>query len=123
MVQTPDRVVSTLDERLNVLEATAAAGRWEPGLPDDVSAILCRRTRILPVEHDQEVLAAGLPLLLIEDRDGSESRAAALELRDGRLQFEMLRGDLNEEETSEIQSLLNRMQDRLQEDTEPSGGS
>lgn len=97
---------------LHVLLGAAAEGPFKPSLPPRTEAILCYRNTIVPAEHDDEVLALGLPLMLRES--GEKGRIAYLEMVEGRFQYRFEKGDLSSEEQGFLQERINRFQNRSQ---------
>ena len=97
---------------LRVLVPTAQEGRFAPTLPDGVVAILCGRASILPAEHDDKVLALGIPFYILEA--GNPGRLGVLEINQGQFRFRMMEGTLRPEEEQPLQGRLNEFQSRLQ---------
>ena len=97
---------------LSVLAGAAAEGPFKPELPKGTTAILCYRNTIIPAEHDDEVIALGLPLILSEP--GAKGRTGFLEMEDGRFQYEFENGDLTKIEQVYLQERINRFQIRSQ---------
>ena len=83
---------------LRVLVPTAQEGRFAPTLPDGVVAILCGRASILPAEHDDKVLALGIPFYILEA--GNPGRLGVLEINQGQFRFRMMEGTLRPRRSS-----------------------
>lgn len=96
---------------LHVLQQTAAAGWFNPDIPEGTSAIMCGRSNILPAAHDDEVIALGLPLFIAET--GSGRRLGVLEIEQGRFRFRMIEGSLNADEQAMMDSRLDEFQRRV----------
>lgn len=97
---------------LHVLAGAAAEGPFKPELPNGTRSILCYRNTIVPAEHDDEVIALGLPLILSEP--GAKGRTGFLEMEDGRFQYQFENGDLTKIEQAYLQERINRFQVRSQ---------
>ena len=111
MSQEGGKVITVLAPNLHVLTQAAAAGPFRPVLPRGVSAILCRRNSVIPAEHDDEVLALGLPLYLAETRPAG--RIGVLEISGGQFRFRMVQGTPLAVEDRLIQARLALFQKRL----------
>ena len=99
---------------LHVIEATA---RDEPFVlpadsPNQVTAIMCGRSSLVPAQKDDKVLLAGYPLAIVSE-SGSGRRVLWLELSDGRFQVSYDKGALSADEASAAQSRMNEFQTRL----------
>ena len=103
-------VVALLLPDLHVLKDAALEGPYRLVLPPGVTALHCRRNSIVPAEHDDEVLALGLPLYLAEARAGG--RAGVLEISSGQFRYRMVKGELLPDENELVQARLNQFQMR-----------
>jgi hypothetical protein len=74
----------------------AAEGRFHPVLTLVVKAIMFRRSSIIPAEHDDKVLALGLPLYLLEAKP--DGRLAVFEASRGQFRLRFLKGALRPSE-------------------------
>ncbi len=108
----PGKVTTTLLPDLHVLAGTRAPGPFRPTLPPGVQAILCTRNSIIPAEHDDEILALGIPLFLVEI--GGGGRSGVLEVDQGRFQYSFTQGELKPGEEVALQARMNLFQDRPQ---------
>ena len=97
---------------LHVLRQAAADGPFRPTLPPRATAIVCGRSTIVPAEHDDEVLALGIPFFIAEI--GRNGRLAALELSGGRFRYRFIKGALKPNEVPLLQQRLDLFQDRSQ---------
>ena len=97
VVLLPSLSVLTLsDDSTFVLPADAPSG---------VHVVQCGRGALVPRRNDYKVIAAGFPFIIVAD-----DRIGALEIVDGQLQFNMLKGEMTEPEISLIQAFLNSAQ-------------
>jgi hypothetical protein len=99
---------------LHVLRQTAGAGPYAPPIPPG-AAIRCGRSDIVPAANDWKVIAAGHALYIVEARQGTDSRIAALEIVGGHIRFRFLAGRLTEAEAPRIQARLDAFQLHFQE--------
>lgn len=83
---------------LEVIGQTAKDGefRLPAGAPKDVEAVICKRSSIVPAEHDDKVLRAGYTLYVTDDL----GRVAALGIADGNVRLNVLDGALTDAEQS-----------------------
>jgi hypothetical protein len=114
-VMRPDpsgKIITEAAPDLHVLQGAAGAGAFQPELPAGTQAIMCGRDSIIPAEHDDEVLALGLPLFIAEQDE--EGRLAALEISEGQYRFRFLHGALRPGEVPLLQARLDLFQARSQ---------
>ena len=106
--------VQTVDmPDLHVLEGTAREGRFAPDLPRGAGAIVCLRTSVMPAAHDDEAVATGLPLFLVE-YGGRQRRTGVLEIQGGIYRFRLTEGRLAAEEQAAVATQLAEFQARAQ---------
>ncbi len=113
LIQAPGEAVSTVDAAgVRVLAQTALPGAFSPSRPPNAVGLQCGRTSIVPGEHDDEVIALGMPFA-IADVGGEETRVGVLEVSNGVYRFRNLTGVLKEGEAQAIEARLRAFQARL----------
>lgn len=73
--------------------------------PSEVQVVQCERGALVPRRNDYKVIDAGFPFII-----SSGNRIGALEIVDGRLQFNMIQGDISETEIPLVQAFLDAAQ-------------
>ena len=96
---------------LHVLAQTGQ-GRFSPDLPRGAGAIVCVRTSVLPAAHDDEALATGLPLFIVEL--SAQRRTGVLEIAGGVYRYRLTEGRLAPDEQGVVASTLGQYQARAQ---------
>ncbi len=113
LVQAPDGVTSSVDlPELHLMESAALPGPLAVKPPAGATAVQCGRTSIVPAENDDEMLALGLPLYIIEVGGPEPIRLGSLEISSGRFRYRLLEGQLTETEGKAVSRRLNRFQTR-----------
>jgi hypothetical protein len=87
-----------------------------PDAPAGSVAVDCGRDSIVPLPYDYRVVAADYPFIITV---ADEGRLAALEIKDGRLQFRMMKGDVTPSEERQIQEFIDRVQPLLKREEKP----
>jgi hypothetical protein len=106
--------VQTIDmPDLHVLAQTAEDGRFAPDLPRRAGAIVCLRSSVMPAAHDDEAVATGLPLFLVE-YGGRQHRTGVLEIQGGIYSFRLTEGRLAADEQAAVATQLAEFQARAQ---------
>jgi hypothetical protein len=95
-----------------ILEQTALPGAFGPDLPADVRGLQCGRTSIVPAEHDDEVLALGIPFYIVEVTGTESGRLGVIEISQGQFRYRLLEGKLSEAEAQAVTARLNAFQAR-----------
>jgi hypothetical protein len=114
LVNGPAGVSSVDTPELRLLEATARPGPLELAPPAGAQSVQCGRTSIAPAEHDDELLALGLPLFIV-DVNSPASRLGALEISSGRFRYRLLEGNLTKAEGKAVSRRLDLFQARLRD--------
>lgn len=111
MVPGEGEVVSTRIPDFHVIGATARDGPLAVDLPPGTAAIACPRSSIIPAPNDWKVLAAGYPLLIMENDGPPDSRrTGSLEAPDGHFTYRLVRGRFTAAEMEQVSARLNQFQ-------------
>jgi hypothetical protein len=94
---------------LRVLEGTARAGPFKPGLPAGAS-IACGRSSIVPALQDWKVLDAGHVLYIVEAAAADDRRIGVLEISTGQFRYRLIQGQLTPAEAEQVMERLNAFQ-------------
>jgi hypothetical protein len=94
---------------LRVLEATARAAPFKPGLPAGAS-IACGRSSVVPAPQDWKVLDAGHVLYIVEATGAENGRIGALEISTGQFRYRLIQGQLTPAEAEQVMERLNAFQ-------------
>jgi hypothetical protein len=99
---------------LSVVSLTAKPGPFHiQAEGEEITAVQCARSDLVPAEHDDKVVLAGYPLFISTVRKDESEATVVLETANGSFQVREVKGKLTQDEITRIGAQLDVFNDRL----------
>jgi hypothetical protein len=100
---------------LSIINLTAKPGPFQitQAEGEEITAVQCARSDLVPADHDDKVVLAGYPLFISMERKDGEQVTVVLETANGLFQVREVNGKLTQDEITRIGAQLDVFNDRL----------